>query len=206
MDLIVSSIHGRPSATENHRPDLAFTADASVPSNSGDTALVAAYELSEMVSSIVNDLYGNKSIKAATANRYLQSLQHWLVSLPADVRLASLPQNLDPTAKEQVLGSLHVSAYYYHVVMLVTRPFMITHLIKKLAAHKKKPSMGQASVSGADWTSDDETTMLAHACTNAAIYLTQISHEVLQSGFLLLKMPLIEYVYNHSVPVIVDKV
>lgn len=194
MDLIVSSIHGRPSATENHRPDSTLSLDAQSFYNCVDTPLAASFELSEMVSSIVNDLYGNKSIKAATANRYLESLQKWLVSLPADVRLASLPHNLDPTAKEQVLGSLHVSAYYYHVVMLVTRPFMISHLIKKLAAHKRKPSMGQGS--GNDWTSDNETTMLAHACTNAAIYLTQISHEVLQSGFLLLKMPLIEYVYT----------
>ena len=190
LDLIVSSIHGRPSATENHRPIPAAASDTPSMNENADAALFASYELSEMVSSIVNDLYGSRHFKAATANRYLQSLQSWLSDLPADVRLSGAPQNLDVTTRQQVIGSMHVSAYYYHVVMLVTRPFMISHLIKKLAAHKREAVAGQPT--GLNGTSDGETTMLAHACTNAAIYLAQTVGEIYQWGFLLPRMPLIE--------------
>ena len=190
MDLIASTIHGRPAATEHHRPSSSLIPAGSALRETGDVALLASYELSTTVSSIVNDLYSSSNIKASTADSYLRSLQIWLSELPPSLKLSSVNQYLDTEVQQQVIGSLHLSAYYYHVVMLVTRPFMIAHLIKKLAAHKQNPE-GKA-LTMVKGVSDSETTMLAHACTNAAIYLAQTVYQVHQQGRLVPTMPLIE--------------
>ena len=153
-------------------------------------AVDATFHLSEILSNIVNDLYGNSNIKASAANSFLQSLQEWRTTLPSEICLQADGRNSPIPSREQVLASLHISTFYYNVVMLVTRPFMISHLVKKLATHRRKPSdAGSDRVNG---VSDGETTMLAHACTNAAIWLAQGCHDVLYAGRLLARMPLIE--------------
>ncbi|RMZ88591.1 hypothetical protein DV736_g4185, partial [Chaetothyriales sp. CBS 134916] len=193
LDFIVSSLHGRPSATADHLPTLPqhhqpphFQVDI------GEEALTASYDLSLMISRIVKDMYSTKNVKTVVANDYLHMLQQWLLRVPTDLKLTVAP-DAPRASMRQVIASLHVSAYYYHVVMLVTRPFMIAHLIKKIAAHAHREETSQSVLaSGSEGAFDSETTSLAHACTNAAIYLAQTAYEVHQSGFLLSRMPLIE--------------
>ncbi|RMZ80115.1 hypothetical protein DV737_g3148, partial [Chaetothyriales sp. CBS 132003] len=193
LDFIVSSLHGRPSATADHLPTLPQQHQPPhLEIDIGEEALAASYDLSLMISRIVKDIYSSKNVKTVIANNYLHMLQQWLLTVPADLKLTVAPDA--PRANtRQVIASLHVSAYYYHVVMLVTRPFMIAHLIKKLAAHARRQETSPPVLAGGGGGAfDSETTSLAHACTNAAIYLAQTAYEVHQSGFLLSRMPLIE--------------
>jgi hypothetical protein len=189
FDLIVSSLYGRPSATE-HQLDSHSADDNIMPSAPEGYAMGACYELSILVSAIVQDLYSSRTIKVNTADAFLNSLREWLSRLPPDVTLPGAAPIQDHTAIAHVLGCLHVGAYYYHVVMLVTRPFMISHLVNKLAAHRTKP--GEPSFNHRDGANIGEVTALAHACTNAAIYLAQSVSEVHSWGILLPRMPLIE--------------
>ncbi|RMZ82688.1 hypothetical protein DV738_g1580, partial [Chaetothyriales sp. CBS 135597] len=193
LDFVVSSLHGRPSATADHLPTLPQRHQyPDLPLDIGEEALAASYDLSLMISRIVKDIYGSRIIKTATANDYLGLLQQWLQRVPADLKLSVTP-HIPQANTRQVIGSLHVSAYYYHVVMLVTRPFMIAHLIKKLAAHAPMQGGTPSALGGGfGGTFDSEITSLAHACTNAAIYLAQTAYEVHQSALLLSRMPLIE--------------
>jgi hypothetical protein len=153
------------------------------PLHSRDFALNASFEVCSFIAQITPKLDTESSIDTQTADDFLKQLQHWSANLPSDMRRASHSGDDSISAEEQesMLGSIHVSCLYYFAVMLVTRPFLVEWLMDRMPRSDAPTPRPFTSTSS-------ESADLAQACVDAAMLLSNLCHDALQSGALLRQM------------------
>lgn len=189
IDLLASSILGRPAATaalisSEDRRDLTWA--STTPSEAG---LIASYELSLILEEIISRLYSEKTALTETAELLLAKLNRWSEQLPGSLR-SSTSANEDPgTAQRRIIGNMHVACSYHFAVILVTRPFLISALSIRLARLHQSLSIG-----GPDETLEEDPahSRLASACIDSAVYMLQTCLEVHQSDLLLKNMGILK--------------
>ncbi|KAJ5469181.1 hypothetical protein N7475_006933 [Penicillium sp. IBT 31633x] len=188
LDLLVSSILGRPSSIspllpENGRPHhwigIAPT----------DSALVASYCLSLILDEILSRLYSEKAASAETADILLGKLNSWSECLPRSLRTSSLEQNDLSAVQKHTIGNMHVACSYHFAVILVTRPFLISTLSVRLARLHQSLLTGEPSEVHEE---DPAHSRLAAACIDSAVYMLQTCLEVHTSDLLLRNMCLLK--------------
>ncbi|KAL7802056.1 hypothetical protein V8C44DRAFT_362499 [Trichoderma aethiopicum] len=171
LDMLVSSILGRPPATAGLRADL----DTVVISSGGSSAtrhgprtagLFASYEILTIINESVDALYGRKVTSTAMIEPFLSKIEAWSKQLPSYLR-NPLTTKRDSSAQKAATDSIHIACLYYFAITLVTRPV----LISRLTSH---PDVSTPSSSP-----------LASACLDAAVYLVQTCSEAHKSGLLL---------------------
>lgn len=153
-----------------------------------DLTLNASFGACSLIAEISQSLDSENLVELTVAERFLQRLQEWSSRLPSNIR--QFTKSTDPPLtlqeQEQILGNITVSCVYYFAVIVVTRPFLISHLMEHL------PGGGGAAAEGVEGmpTSKDNSDVvdLAQACIDSAIYMAQMCHEALQSGLLLNQM------------------
>lgn len=170
LDLLVSSILGRPSATATLRPDM-----TSVTTMMRSDSLLASYRLSIILDEIITRLYSEKAASADAAESFLAKLKHWSDSLPESLRS---PPTHDTNAQEHIIGSLHVACAYHFAVIIVTRPFLVSALSFRLAQLGQDTDLGILP-------DDPAHSKLATACTDSAMYMIQTCLEIHHSNLLL---------------------
>lgn len=190
LDVIVSSILGRPYSTPAIRIDSASSSNMHIyVGNPRDSVLNASFGACSIIAEITQNLDSENSIELNAAEGYLKRLQDWSASLPNDVRqfTKSTDTPLTLREQEQIIGNIHVSCVYYFAVMLVTRPFLISHLMSHLPG-------GAVNAMETPATSTDQSDVvnLAQACIESAMYMAQICHDALQSGILLKQMCIVK--------------
>lgn len=174
LDLLVSSILGRPSATSTLRSELGSDFINTIQqADRMDVCLLASYRIADIMDEISNKLYGEKAVSTDAAELLLRKLEQWSNELPDTVRTSSIP--VHPQAQEHTLGSLNVACLYYFTVTLVTRPFLISTLTARVAS---LPPIQE----------DPVHAQLASACVDSAIYLVQTCLEVHKADLLLENM------------------
>ncbi|KKK26343.1 hypothetical protein ARAM_004262 [Aspergillus rambellii] len=183
LDLLVSSILGRPPATANLPSDIADSATNTLKSGRDiDDSLVASYYMSRILDDIVVRVYHEKAASTEVAESLLEKLKQWSNDLPE--YLLSSPST-DPeslAAQEHIIGSLHVACTYHFAVIIVTRPFLISVLGVRLARlHQDSPGI----IPEETFLEDPTHTRLANACVESALYMIQTCLEVHQSRLLL---------------------
>lgn len=170
LDLLVSTILGRPSATSGLRTDLSCDLDAiSASSPDADIAwLAASYKILEHSNDVVKNVYEKKQISVTLVEQMLLKIEAWSHSFPNSLRktFTVSPLSAEPTPKGTI-GSIHISCLYYFAVTLVTRPILISTLTDR-SAHLTPQHF-----------------QLASACLDAAVYLVQACHDAYKSHFLL---------------------
>ncbi|KAJ5813214.1 hypothetical protein N7447_010237 [Penicillium robsamsonii] len=185
LDLLVSSILGRPSAISPLLPE-----NRQEPSWIGatptDPGLVASYQLSLILDEIIICLYSEKSASAEKADQLLCKLNTWSEYLPRSLRTSSSGHKDQSTFREHTIGSMHVACSYHFAVILVTRPFLISALSVRLARLHHSLSVGDLSEKVPE--EDPAHSRLAAACTDSAVYMLQTCLEVHKSGLLLRNM------------------
>ncbi|KAJ9606220.1 hypothetical protein H2200_009181 [Cladophialophora chaetospira] len=184
MDVIYCSILGRPYSTVAIRSDLPATTTSPVPDvTNRDAALKASFEVCSIIAEITPKLATDTSIASSMAEGFLKRLHDWSATLPVNMRHFSRSNDEPVTLEEQerTVGNIHVSCLYYFAVMLVTRPFLITHLMAHLSS---------AASTGAveDPSSMAEVADLAQACIDSAMLMANMCYEGLQSSILLKQM------------------
>ncbi|KAJ5371496.1 uncharacterized protein N7496_007588 [Penicillium cataractarum] len=187
IDLLASSILGRPAATAGLLPgsrrDLSL-----IESTPAEVGLVASYQLSLIVDEITSRLYSERAASTETADLLLAKLNRWSDQLPECLRIASETEDSD-AAQERIIGNMHVACSYHFAVILVTRPFLISTLSVRLAR------LHQAfSTDGASETLEEDPahSRLAAACIDSAVYMLQTCKEIHQSELLLRQMSLLK--------------
>lgn len=175
LDLMVSSILGRPSATATLRPDVGNLATTCM----AEESLGASYRMSLILDDIISRVYNEKSASAEAAESFLGSLNQWKDGLPPS--LLSPPQDDGPLAHEHVVGSLHVACSYHFAVIAVTRPFLVSVLSLRLARLGQDVSEGMPAIP----PEEPAHTNLAAACVDSATYMMQTCLEVHHSQLLL---------------------
>ncbi|PYI00611.1 hypothetical protein BO78DRAFT_437872 [Aspergillus sclerotiicarbonarius CBS 121057] len=135
------------------------------------TAMVKACIL---LANIVDTLSKSTNIlHIPTAELLLERLRQWSRELPLTIRrfpdTSHSPPPLQPTQRQALLGSIHISCVYYYAVILITRPFLVAYLMSRL--HGKAPDH---LISDPDEASDinlknNKVSRLAQVCVSAAI-------------------------------------
>ncbi len=188
LDVLVCSILGRPYSTPAVRIDSAsFTGMHIHVGKPRDMALNASFGACELIAEIMQNLDSGNSIDLATAKRFLEKLRNWSANLPQEIRRFEKngDELLSPSDQESIIGSIHVSCVYYFAVMVVTRPFLISHLMARLPG-----TIGQEPGDA----SQGEAVNLAQACIDSAILMAQTCFDALQGGILLGNMCIMKYV------------
>ncbi|OQD87586.1 hypothetical protein PENANT_c005G09265 [Penicillium antarcticum] len=180
LDLMVSSILGRPSAISPLLPENRQNV-SHARTDSTATGLVASYHLSFILDEIVNRLYSGKAASTETADLLLGKLNYWSENLPHSLRTMSLDQEDESAIRKHTIGNMHVACSYHFAVILVTRPFLISALSVRLARLHQSLS---TDVSSELPEEDSAHSRLAAACIDSAVYMLQTCMEVLQSGLL----------------------
>ncbi|RAL05361.1 Zn(II)2Cys6 transcription factor [Aspergillus ibericus CBS 121593] len=183
LDLLVSSILGRPAATGALRSDAEHSSIRyPQPESHMAMSLLASYKVSGILEEIIARMYSKEGASAEVAESLLAKLKQWSNGLPGPL---VEPPDLnfdDPAARRHIIGNLHIACTYHFAVIIVTRPFLISVLGVRLAR------LHGGSV---DRLSDDSLheepahSNLAIACTDSALYMIQTCSEVHRSGLLL---------------------
>ncbi|KAL4891501.1 hypothetical protein BDV59DRAFT_203410 [Aspergillus ambiguus] len=180
LDLMSSSILGRPPATANIRSEYnAKALDLEEPSPV-EERLVASYRMSQILDEIIVRLYGETAASTDTAESLLAKLNEWSDTLPGSVLTSPASEVELLTAQPHIIGSLHVACSYHFAVIIVSRPFLISSLGVRLARLCNSPGDDDEFLQ-----EDAAHNKLASACTDSALYMMQTCMEVHHSGLLL---------------------
>lgn len=184
LDLLVSSILGRPSAISSLLPERREE-PIWIGTTLTESGLVASYHLSLILKEIINRLYGDKAASAETADLLLGKLNGWSECLPQSLRGSSLEHEDENVTRQHTIGNLHVACSYHFAVILVTRPFLISVLGVRLARTHHSPSSEGPNEALEE---DPAYSRLAAACIDSAVYMLQTCLEVYHSGLMLRNM------------------
>ena len=182
LDVIYCSILGRSYSTAAVKTEISAIAQLQAHiATPRPSALKASFEVCSIIVEITPQLDKPGSISLSKAEDFLNGLQNWSATLPAEVRRfsRSTDEPLKLGDRERTIGTVHVSCLYYFAVILVTRPFLIKHLM----AHMSNDTDPRATSSAVAGVSD-----LAQACVEAAMLMANMCYEALQSGVLLKQM------------------
>ncbi|OAP56024.1 hypothetical protein AYL99_10176 [Fonsecaea erecta] len=190
LDVMYCSILGRPYSTGAIRTDHITLNSADIYTSSPrELTLNASFRVCTIIADITRSLDSDGSIGLSTAEAFLKLLQEWSLSLPDDMRQFKKPvdQPLTLPEREHMIGNIHVSCVYYFAVMLVTRPFLISHLMHQLTGNA---SDGSVATTTSQMQAD--VVDVAQACIDSAILMANMCHEAVQSGILLKQMCLMK--------------
>lgn len=163
LDTLSSSLLGRPCsaprATRHSLKDLPFN-----PSQPQFNAVLRAAAILDDVCIALN---GPKVIDAPAAETLLARLRSWSQDLPPDLRKFTCHDSfaLSQSDARLIFGNVHVSSVYYFAVILVTRPFLVRHLVSGIRQRAGLPTRTPAEPADAT---------LAQVCMASAIYMGQL--------------------------------
>lgn len=184
LDLIVTSILGRAGG-----PSVMGAVETELDKGSStgrQRALDATYRVCTIIDDLQQEFNKGGITDLGSAEDYLQRLRNWSQSVPPELRQFT-SANATNTDSEHVIGAVHISCNYYFAVILVTRPFLISHLMTKLRG-SGAATPHPAAVSG----DSEKISKLANACLNSAIYMSQTGYQAMESGYLLGNMCLLK--------------
>lgn len=167
-------------------------------------ALRATYESCSILETVVGKFADDGSLNTFSAEHYLQLLREWSQVLPASLRQrprkGDVARQGDANHRETMIANVHVAGTYYFGIILVTRQFLIQHIVPQLRgqAAKRKNSQGMGEGLGGD---ESETIAeLSRACIEAATYMAQMCREAVDAGVLLGNMCIIKSVPFQAFP------
>jgi hypothetical protein len=120
-----------------------------------------------------------------TAESLVLALQQQSRNFPSVLRNAN--DDRLTHSRHTVIGSVHVSGVYYFSVILVTRQFLIRHVVPQLSYPSK-------SSHHHDLPEKAKVDQLADACIEAATFMANMCYQVMRSGHLLGNMCILKSV------------
>lgn len=179
VDLFVSNSMGRPPATSD--------VDCTVPYHSVDgdgnevfDLLNASVQILLITEGIVLEIYSRKKISMQLTEGISLQLRDWSGRWLG--QLKSIISQPDAHSEAQITGACQVLSSYYYSVMLVSRPFLMYELWRRLSDGQKAPSRA-AMASG--------KSKLADACIDAATLMVDPILNLIERNILRGRMPLL---------------
>ncbi|KAK6080929.1 fungal specific transcription factor domain-containing protein [Seiridium cupressi] len=182
VDLFLSISMGRPPATSD--------VDCTVPYREMDTTGKEVFDLLDssvqvllIIESIVLEVFSRKKISLQLTegiSRQLRSWSNrWLIELK---RIVGAPPGQED--EDRIVGACHVLCSYYYAVMLVSRPFLMYEMCRRLPENPSKiDTIRESGSSG--------RSKLANASIDAGSLMIESVFDLVQSGILDGCMPLI---------------
>lgn len=177
--MVCNSILGRSSSTPSLRQGQAnYVSDRS--DNAQDVVhraltLSATYEITAVLDTAVKKS-AEGELDADAAESLVLALQQRSRNFPSILRRPREDDSINN--RHVIIGNMHVSGAYYFSVILVTRQFLIQHIIPQLT-DDPKPLQPQ------DIAGRLKIDQLADACIEAATFMAHMCHQVMRSDHLL---------------------
>ncbi|KAI1869417.1 hypothetical protein JX265_006507 [Neoarthrinium moseri] len=182
IDLFLSISMGRPPATSD--------VDCTVPYRVTDEAgrepsdiLNASVQVLLIIERIVLEVYSRKKISMQLTEGISRQLRGWSTRWLAELKsiIANPHEHGD---ERKIIGACHVLCSYYYAVMLVSRPFLMYEMVKRLP---ESPSRVEASRDNGS----SSRSKLANACIDAGSLMIESVSDLVQLGLVDGCMPLI---------------
>lgn len=185
FDVICNSILGRSSSTpvlrSGHTSYVTSSSQISQEVTYRALALGASYEVSAILDAAVSQS-AQGGLDADAAEGFVLSLRRCSRTFPSILRQHH-HTNGKPDMRHTTIGNVHVASVYYFSVILVTRQFLIQHVVPQLSGHGDSgPRQNSCSTTNAVDTA--KITHLAEACIEAATFMAQMCHQVLKNSLL----------------------
>jgi hypothetical protein len=183
LDLLVSSILGRPPATASLRSESGASITEALQRNDlAEERLAALYNLAQILDETITRLYSEKAASAQVAESILEKLKRWSDGLPESLLAPPGTEQECLAAQDRVIGSLHIACSYHFAIIIVTRPFLISALGVRLA--RVHDSLAEQNLGGV-FSENPVHSRLALACADSALYMLQTCLEIHRSNLLL---------------------
>lgn len=158
-----------------------------------DLALRANYESCSILETVVGKVIDDGPLNSCSAQHFLQLLTEWSQALPVSLRQrprkGDPSQAKDPNYRERMVANVHVAGTYYFGIILITRSFLIQHVMPQLGGGGSKLNEKSRQSNEA---SGHAVAELSRACIGAAVYMAQMCREAVDAGVFLGNMCIIK--------------
>ncbi|KAH7039967.1 uncharacterized protein B0I36DRAFT_357334 [Microdochium trichocladiopsis] len=209
VDLFLSTNMGRPPATSDIDCTVPYrTVDGATGQETFDT-LSASAQIFLIMEALVVEVYSRRKISLQLtegissqlrdwSGRWLPQIKELMTSAEGTGTGGSGSSATTPTPGGHGLGHKHdsqqiqqvqvcaatqVLSSYYYAVILVSRPFLMFEVHRRLGGGPSSRSSSQQTFSG--------KSKLADACIDAACLMVELVSDVIERGFMPVKMPLV---------------
>ncbi|ODA83186.1 hypothetical protein RJ55_01697 [Drechmeria coniospora] len=192
VDLYLSTSMGRPPVTSD--------VDCTVPYRSLDAdgnevmdLLNASVQILLITESIVLEIYSRRKVSLQLTEGISHQLRDWSVRWLQQLKgIVARPEGLSDA---QVIGACQVLSSYYYSVMLVSRPFLMHELFRRLSDGPATAASAVTSSSSSSMAKPTPPTSgkskLADACIDAASLMVDAILDLIDRGTLNGRVPLI---------------
>lgn len=198
VDLFLSTSMGRPPATSDVDCTVPYRRVAGEGKAADEeTLLDASVQILLITECIVLEVYSRKKISLQLTEGISRQLRDWStrwLQRLKDIVAAGRPAHdaegdveahgPGAATEAQAVGACQVLASYYYSVMLVSRPFLMYELFRRLS---DSPAKGAAPLASGK-------SKLADACIDAASLMVEPILDLVERGMLNVRVPLIVYV------------
>ncbi|KAJ4265988.1 hypothetical protein NW762_003961 [Fusarium torreyae] len=180
VDLFLSTSMGRPPATSD--------VDCTVPYQSPDENLEepldllnASVQIFLVLEGVVTEIYSRRKISLQLTEGISLQLRDW--SSRWLKQLKDIVANPEGQDRAQASGACQILSTYYYAVMLVSRPFLMYELCRRLSDTSATSNGRSALTSG--------KSKLADACIDAASLMVDPILDLIQRGVLVGHVPIL---------------
>ncbi|KAF4971701.1 hypothetical protein FZEAL_9765 [Fusarium zealandicum] len=180
VDLFLSTSMGRPPATS----DVDCTVPYQSPNETADEApdlLNASVQIFLVLEGVVTEIYSRRKISLQLTEGISLQLRDW--SSRWLKQLKDVIANTETKNGAQASGACQVLSTYYYAVMLVSRPFLMYELCRRLSDTSASANGRSALTSG--------KSKLADACIDAASLMVDPIIDLIERGVLVGHVPVL---------------
>ncbi|KAI0468910.1 fungal-specific transcription factor domain-containing protein [Xylaria cf. heliscus] len=187
LDLYLSQSMGRPPAAAD--PDCTVPYHTSLSDGSGGEKydlLNASVQVLCLVEGIIWEVYSRRKISLQLTEGISRQLREWSGRWLPGLLRAARDNDADPVGRT---GACQVLASYYYGVMLISRPFLMFELCKRLPGTSNNDNSNNNNNNN-NGSSSSGRVKLANACIDAATLLIGLVSEYTSTGASDRRMPL----------------
>ena len=182
LDLFLSTSQGRPPATSDVDCTVSYR-DTDREGREEPDLLNASAQIFSITERVVLEVYSRRKITLQLTEGISRQLRDWsakwLSHLKRVVSVTAVPSERHETA-----GACHVLSSYYYCVILVSRPFLVYELYRRVPEDTAVSGGGQADM-------NTGRQKLANACIDSACLMSETVLDLVERGALDRKSPVL---------------
>lgn len=184
VDLFLSTSMGRPPSTSDVDCTVPYRGTVNDNGEEVFDLLNASVQILLIVESVVLEIYSKRKISLQLTEGVSHQLREWSGRwLPKLKHVLARQQTTDSGDIAVMSGACQVLSTYYYAVMLVSRPFLMYELCRRLSDVPAAPSSPRTLTSG--------KSKLADACIDAASLMVDPILNLIDRGVLVGRMPVL---------------
>ncbi|KAH8819117.1 fungal-specific transcription factor domain-containing protein [Xylogone sp. PMI_703] len=193
LDCFLAVSFGRPTAI-NHKNAAYTEPNPSIVYRDENAkfeadALLASVKVSSILGEILNRIYDKRKISKSTVRSISAEFYQWKKDLSQKLQW----QNISTQCQDSdiALTQLHVNLIYFHGIILLMRPFLLSEVTHYLES-KANTASGE-SQQGSTFKEDQDVKSFSRACIHSAVYTINAVQATFLRGALPRQDPFIVY-------------